>query len=676
MTRRVLWRAILAQRQGRGLLLSTHHTDDVETICDRLWFVSDAKIVYNGTYSDLSKRTATTGFHVSVPASSAAGADVLPAPFHGHNRFSNLLATCATIASRRHISTSDLRIRSITANAAIVQMYELLSTASPASNSATFPTRYGAVSDTRHAPSQSQGHSRAGEQERGDDEWLMDSLDQPIAPSAESKILSVYMVWHLLKMRAMELVRTGWLFFITFIVLPAVVALLISAVSATPLKQSLALSYDVLGPSEVFSCPDRFTAGAMAEGSTHTIPDADITPCQYLSSGALLNSMFAEYYHHQLPRWGAFVFDDHIRDFLSSSAAISVESDTELEQRDSDRLHELIENMNRSVTLTSNITILTNVSAPHSLPMFFAAVNNLITGPQQYKLESRPFPVSTCAEICLDRGYKAAALVLVLFFIIPIVSIRMPLQLVNTGSKLQLHLAGVSPTQYWFTHILLDSTAVFVCSYVTYIAALAGGDPVRSFLSPLHAAENGWAGEHIGVLLLAAFSLASVAANFTMCLTPVDPVPMQLTLLVMSVTNGLFVHYFLSLQASSALFAMLDAVLFAVSPFYVLGDAFFTMFALNVQQYSDKPVGILEHYSGGFPRLLLDVRVMIVQAVAYVALTLACETIAPWLNARLRSDERSDMCYGSPFRSPYTPISVTEESAIDAVKLSRYAVRS
>jgi hypothetical protein len=437
-----------------------------------------------------------------------------------------------------------------------------------------------------------------------------------------------------------------------------------------------------MGASEVFSCPDLFSAAPHSEHASalHDIPESDVTPCQYPSSGALLQSMFADYYSHDRPRWGAFVFDDHIRDFLSSSAAITVDTDEGISDEQAHRIDEIITSMNKSVTLTSNVTILTNVTAPHAVPVFFAAVNNLFTEPFKYTLESNPFPVPTCTEICLERGYKAATLVLVLFFIIPIVSIRVPLYLVNEGAKLQLHLAGVSPIEYWVTHTLLDSAAVFVCAYVTYVAALAGGDPVSSFLSPFGESDDGGdMGAYAGVLLLCAFSVAAVVSSFTVCLIPVDSVAMQLTLLVAAIINGLFVHYFLSLQSGSwaSFFEVIDSVWFVVSPSYVLGDAFFSMFAAHVQQYNEKSVGILGRYGGGFSRVSFDVKTLFMQAAAYFALTIACETAIPWARAKMTEvlERKSWRHCFDRIHADYAPIphvETAEDAAISAVGLSRY----
>ena len=100
------------------------------------------------------------------------------------------------------------------------------------------------------------------------------------------------------------------------------------------------------------------------------------------------------------------------------------------------------------------------------------------------------------------------------------------------------------------------------------------------------------------------------------------------------------------------------------------------MFAAHVQQYNEKPVGILGRYGGGFSRVWFDVKTLLVQAAAYFALTIACETAIPWARVKL-----TEFLERKPWRrcvdrlhADYTPVShaeIADDSAISAVGLSR-----
>ena len=52
-TRELVRKDILARKDKCAILISTHHVDDVEIISDRVWFLNERNLIFNGTLSDL-----------------------------------------------------------------------------------------------------------------------------------------------------------------------------------------------------------------------------------------------------------------------------------------------------------------------------------------------------------------------------------------------------------------------------------------------------------------------------------------------------------------------------------------------------------------------------------------------------------------------------------------------
>lgn len=386
-----------------------------------------------------------------------------------------------------------------------------------------------------------------------------------------------------------------------------------------------------------------------------------------LSSDELWNKLYEEYYQHSKTRWGAMVVDDFSPDWLESSLLINKSS---MKLSPSVIVSELSKFCNSSVSyryfcdkvtvqqsylnesyiqdshfttvvgvtvashedISTNFTLMSNVTNDHAAPVFvkeiLAPVVSIVNGDEilqqmspsdpQYDLFSFPLPDSNVVnKRYLERGFLGSTLA-TMYLLMTIVScVKFITKLNGSKIKRQLHGTGVSPFEYWISNWLFDVSKVFCAELAILLGIYCGGNPIAGFFfysTGIH-----------GILTISAallFSMAVVSSSFAMVMLWEDQLASQLFILLTTISGGLFLKMYLD-RHHSIHFEILSNICILVSPAFSFTTIMFDIFKAYAHdavkgsslQYSERNYEnsalLRSHYCCG---------VLFVQSIAYLAL--------------------------------------------------------
>lgn len=328
-----------------------------------------------------------------------------------------------------------------------------------------------------------------------------------------------------------------------------------------------------------------------------------------------------------------------------------------IELKPDDRGHQLVV-LSMHKTLTTNITLLTNVSSQHASPiylkdmaddLFFSltppvavaaggeAVAQSFAPP--YQLYSHPLPgIRYSSPVYAERGQLGAICILLYCIITTITCVRHVIQLSSSGFKLQLHLSGMSVIAYWLGNFVCDVSIVALPLLAAYAGVYLGGDPVFGFF--FHFTYD------LFLRILMAFAVAVCASNYAFCCLSRDSLSSQLTMLLSSVCNGVFLKLFFKKHGD-----LTTAISFFtfVSPCFVFTTAAFDLFYCYVDMLFHTSTDIKVAGADGSAHNTLDTRhfdwlitVMLLQACAYMLITVQLD--AHWTQLQTKRNEWSFAC--------------------------------
>ena len=318
------------------------------------------------------------------------------------------------------------------------------------------------------------------------------------------------------------------------------------------------------------------------------------------------------------------------------------------------------------ISLTSNITMLSNVTTDHAGPVYLKEMvplvyscaiegcNNNQSRYVSYSLFSHPFPeVNLANPVYLERGYLGSIMLVTYMLLLSSVSVRFVTQTRSTGFKTQLHISGVTVSSYWIANYIFDTFLIFLTLLTVLFAILFGGDPIRSFFfCTIH--------QFPGSLFLASiilFSFAIVSSNYSFCVLSIDPLSSQLFALISTVSCGLFLKLFLSLHRDGIYFNRLSNILLLISPCYAFSSAMFDLFGYYTNQLG-KSVGVLN--SSGIKEVHNALNALMFQAIAYLFISIVMDL--GWNRFRFLLNTFFDLIHNklcNVFSKRYSPMDIS-----------------
>ena len=289
-------------------------------------------------------------------------------------------------------------------------------------------------------------------------------------------------------------------------------------------------------------------------------------------------------------------------------------------------------------SLSTNLTLLSNVTTDHAAPIFlrevfplmydysltnsFESVKNVSKIIPQYTLFSHPFFQANLVNfIFMQRGYLGSTIILFYMLLTTIVSVRFITKARDSGIKRQLHLAGVHPSAYWIGNYLSDVALVLSTLVSIYAAINIGGEPIRSYFFQFDPIAGS-----VFILCVVHLSFAVVSSSYSLCVLSSNQLSSQLFMLVSTVSSGVFLKLYLD-RYDYFPFTSVSAIFLWISPAFTFSTAMFFIF----QKYEMKVSAIAVESTAAedFTDDLLKVygysSILLLQAVLYLLLAITID---------------------------------------------------
>lgn len=641
VTRELIRKDILSRRGQCAVLLSTHHMDDVEVLGDRVWFLNDRFLAFDGPIGLLRVARSSGG----GVATSAEDLELTISQAEVQQHFLQTFASLdpAAWASSVTGATATWRVPAAHTDRLSAFLAELESR--------------GESGWTVFSPSVSDSLIAM----YGEENQPLPAAEDPVSPPPPLRCSGpLRQLLALLRVRVLAMRATIVPLLLAQILVPFLVVLSISlCCSEVDYPRMQLTSHQVHGRGEVSVSGPVNVSSLLQDRSLQSKGD--------INSDALWGKLFKEYFSHSRPRWAAYTVNDTIPDWAESTVFINASGttldlnasyatllaaqqqlcseaatpssvgrppicSTELSLTPSGLL-----GITSRTALRSALTMLTNVSTDHAAPVFLKELTPAVyqavfskqpvsgRGVPRYRLFSHPIQkLNYHSQILLERGYLGASMTVLYLLITTISCVQFVTASRRDGVTTQHQLAGVHPAVYWLSHLLFDTLLVFAGLSAALVALLVGGAPCSDYFFSFPPLPGALA---VGCSLI--FSFAVVAANFSCCAVSDEPLACQLAALVSTVCGGVVLKIFLDRHQQQP-FLTAAAFMYHISPCYAFASVMFELFRIYVTKVS----GLLDSAgSAGSAKLgLIDVskithgmQVMTWQAVAYLLLAVVID---------------------------------------------------
>ena len=340
----------------------------------------------------------------------------------------------------------------------------------------------------------------------------------------------------------------------------------------------------------------------------------------YINSDTLWNELYSEYYQHNKNRWGAVVINDYSSDWLESSLLInqntmnlspliiknelntfcnssdlnnnfcnefSIQLQSSSSSNDDNGMISVIVASHQSIT--TNFTLLSNVTSDHAAPVFIkevlAPIASIITDSamdnnvnrnitpiySQYDLFSYPLPNNNIMmnKHYLERGYLGSTLI-TMYLLMTIVScVKFITKLNGTRIKRQLHGVGILPYEYWLSNWLFDVIKIFIAELFILLGIYYGGNPISDYFLGISSV--------LTILACLLFSMSVVSSSYVMIMLWDDPLASQLFILLTTISGGIFLKMYLD-RHHSLLYTFVTNICILISPAFAFTTIMFDIF--------------------------------------------------------------------------------------------------
>jgi ABC-type multidrug transport system ATPase subunit len=648
-------------REGCAILISTHHMDDIEIICDQVWFLNDRILSFSGPPHSLILRNGMSDQDFELEVNS----------IEVENCFLDIYPPVISdqwIVHERIFPQTSKKIWRIPEKArkekiGSQSVITLLLSKLESLNCTGWKISTPSLEDSLISLYQ----------EKNIHEYIYPPLPSNHRSTTKSMFSEISIFWYQLvaaiglRFSSLRSKRGFWTFLLQYGLFPFVVTLLVSVCCSDVNYPPLELSSGRIGGLG----PLQFSRGTAF--ISETVLDRVV---QRLKSELKLNLEFGEIdnsnnvikkftylpdpvnHFSERQRLCALVIGDIVPDSVESTIALVPSSfnmsASELqfkllaiqssicsisENTDSSTCNVKIDILNSNEgpvvsistkkSLSSNITLLTNTAAPHAGPICLkelvddslfwtsSSLQNTSYLGSSFTLYNHPLPLTdSSSPQFAERGYLGGAVIILFIFICTTPSSQTVVRLRSTGVKLQMHLAGITPSVFWIAHLLCDSGILILSFLAVYFAIMVGGPPVHGFFFQF----SFW----IFIEVVICFALAVTSANFGLFVTSSNFLSTQLLSLISAVFNGMFLKLFLDRHKS---YNLAKDILFFISPSFVFSTAIFDLF----KEHSTALLSLsrISRLSSTFHYQYLCFH-FICQTLGYIALAIIVDR---WLNS-------------------------------------------
>jgi ABC-type multidrug transport system ATPase subunit len=321
-------------------------------------------------------------------------------------------------------------------------------------------------------------------------------------------------------------------------------------------------------------------------------------------------------------------------------------------------------------SVQSNVTLLTNTSTTHALPIFLHDLMPVTYGSQRmsqtsYRLFYQPLrSVNSIDPLNLQRGYTGALILIIYMLLVTSTSGRIISYMKKTGAKHQLHLSGISLVPYWASNLLIDSLLIFVSFMAMLGSVKLCGPPVDDYfftIPPL--------GGYFVVILLLAYSPAAVAATYaTHVAIASDELKSQVMSVMATVVSSVCFQLFLRADKDNS-FHWMEMMLFFLSPSFNFTSVLFEMFSCygrSMMEHIASSEGIQSssRFEAYFAARVL---MLILQTGIYFATTIFIERDWLYLVTAVKTKYRAGISYVNK----QAPIQWRESGDLEQMSLLR-----
>jgi ABC-type multidrug transport system ATPase subunit len=608
-TRELVRRDILSRKTTSCIVVSTHHSDDVEVLADNIWFLNERHLVLNKPvehlFSDREELRLAGISHRPVKFSTST----LFIKSQFVRFFGEALSLALQPVGMIHDNPPYSWIIPPSFSEKLISFVKYLDNLQEHDWTLEHYTVFSAIS------------SYYGNQEVDGDSDRQRSRISSDVKFPKLKWIQSFMI--IVRIRWIDLRKHLRSFFLSHLILPFMVAYF------------LALGCRDISYPKVKITSDNFhSMGEVPISMGHRNNDFDqsklysVVPQAswkgILNSDQLWNKLYEEYYQHTQNRWGAMVLNDVSPDWLETSLLINQGSMAlppaevidalgrfcnssisyqrfcgaiviELENKTHhNQVPDIFNDAQIGVILkshqglTTNFTLMSNVTSDHAAPVFVKEILSLLaslvrhnvststeplSGAPQYDLYSFPLPESNVVnKRYLERGFLGSTLA-TMYLLMTIVScVKFVTKLNGSRMKRQLHSHGVSPVEYWLGHWIFDVCKVLWAVFAIFGGIYCGGNPIANFFFFSPALYGSVA--IVGSLL---FSLAIVSSSFTMVIFWEDILGSQLFILLTTISNGIFIKMYLD-RRHSPTYEILINLCILISPAFSFTTIMFDIF--------------------------------------------------------------------------------------------------
>ena len=645
ITRDLVRTYIIMAKLNSVVILTTHHEDDAQILCDNLWYLEEKKLVFNGPLNTRVLRGSNTHLtdayghgDVSFSTADEQSKNVLCSQLMRHNGGlwkNNSLIQKLKLDNFRLNQTYSVTFSKSQWSILLdimktleeldnyrwnIQSVNTLSALIDSVSKSTDPT----YSEGLYADdTQEFNEPRATESNINSDLWNLSIFMSSIS-------ISIRHIKAILYLRIVEVLRNKMFFLITHILVPFAMVFSIvfycgghsyqkldlsSGGAALQSKGEIYAGFNTIPNSNFVLNPlhnDKINSGICEDERLLSLlfPDSITWISGSIDSDLMEQKLNQEFYNHSRQRYCALVIDDIATDHYSQSR-------NHPEYKNSSRYYKP-DNMGNTSdmrikgtsTLNSNITMVINMTSYHSLPIFLketiptvlavtqispsiseSASENYTTGgflntslllPPPYHIYSYPFEsIDILNPDVLRRGNVGAVFVCLYMIINSATTVRFIVSVRARGTKHQLQLSGLRLSSYYIGNYIFDVAALIAIFTFIFIAIYTGGSPVMNYYFDSSAIPG-----MVFAEIIIPFSFAIVAANYAFCLFSDDELICQLSCLGSSVLIGFCIKLFFDVQKNTQ-FSWISSILMFVSPSYAFSTSIFLLFSHYGQSLLD-----------------------------------------------------------------------------------------
>lgn len=336
-TRDLIRTDILRHKNRSAILVSTHHIDDVEILSDRVWFVNDHKLVYDGPLGELNsscERPNDLNYNAQVTRSSSL--EFVTMTEKVQNLFEAWFAQAHQWKFHHDLQAKRWLVPNDFDNfERLLLLVQCLEEQNISEWSISSPTIYDAVNRL---------YEKISEKVVNDNSSIYrDDLPETSHNDSFLHVLYSSHMFLLLGNRYDEMKSNKMQFIVSHIFFPFIVVFMVIFLCADVSYPSMELSSDSLGGIGHIKIGNIFSNTKMTSAKRSTTHDSpfvnydkfqvldkyyfnSIEPSPAINSDKMMKELYSEYFKHRYDRWASFIVNDKVPKWLEGSILLNQSS--------------------------------------------------------------------------------------------------------------------------------------------------------------------------------------------------------------------------------------------------------------------------------------------------------------------------------------------------------------